>query len=74
MYNTPDGSNFLALGRIYSGSVRVGQRVKVLGETYSLDDDEDMAMVDDWAKCVCRQILLGDDHHDSWKLGYARGC
>jgi U5 small nuclear ribonucleoprotein component len=43
LYASSDGSSFSAFGRIYSGSVRVGDKVKVLGEAYSLDDDEDMA-------------------------------
>ncbi len=37
------GQTFSALGRIYSGSVKAGDKVRVLGEAYSLDDDEDMA-------------------------------
>lgn len=46
LYNNPEGNKFLALTRIYSGSISVGQRVKVLGESYTLDDDEDMAIVE----------------------------
>jgi 116 kDa U5 small nuclear ribonucleoprotein component len=46
LYNTPDGTKFLALGRIYSGTVRSGQRVRVLGESYSTDDDEDMCITE----------------------------
>lgn len=46
LYNTPDGTKFLALGRIYSGTVRSGQRVRVLGESYSVDDDEDMSIAE----------------------------
>lgn len=46
MFNTPDGSRFLSLGRIYSGKIRSGQKVKVLGEAFSQDDDEDMAIVE----------------------------
>jgi len=46
LYSVPDGSKFLSLARIYSGSVRPGQRVKVLGEGYSADDDEDMAVAE----------------------------
>lgn len=46
LYNTPDGSKFLSLARIYSGVIKTGQRVKVLGEAYSLDDDEDMALAE----------------------------
>lgn len=46
LYNTPDGSKFLALTRIYSGRVTTGQRVKVLGESFTEDDDEDMAILE----------------------------
>lgn len=46
LYNTPDGTRFMALTRIYSGSITVGQRVKVLGESYTTEDDEDMAIVE----------------------------
>jgi U5 small nuclear ribonucleoprotein component len=38
----PDGLSFFAYGRIMCGTVRAGQRVRVLGETYSADDTEDM--------------------------------
>jgi U5 small nuclear ribonucleoprotein component len=37
------GQKFSALGRIYSGSVKAGDKVKVMGEAYSPEDDEDMA-------------------------------
>mmetsp|Transcript_12364 Transcript_12364/g.20711 ORF Transcript_12364/g.20711 Transcript_12364/m.20711 type:complete len:1009 (-) Transcript_12364:109-3135(-) len=46
LYNDPEGSTFLALTRIYSGSITVGDRVQVLGESYTIDDDEDMAVVE----------------------------
>jgi U5 small nuclear ribonucleoprotein component len=46
LYNSPDGTRFHALTRIYSGTVRVGQRVKVLGESFTAEDDEDMAVVE----------------------------
>lgn len=36
----------MSLARIYSGSIRKGQRVKVLGEAYTQEDDEDMAIVE----------------------------
>ncbi|CAM9399052.1 unnamed protein product [Ectocarpus sp. 4 AP-2014] len=44
LYSTPDGEAFTALGRVYSGAVRTGQKVKVLGEAYSTHDEEDMAV------------------------------
>mmetsp|Transcript_3345 Transcript_3345/g.5577 ORF Transcript_3345/g.5577 Transcript_3345/m.5577 type:complete len:541 (-) Transcript_3345:13-1635(-) len=35
---------FLSYGRIISGTLKQGQRVKILGENYSLDDTEDMSV------------------------------
>jgi U5 small nuclear ribonucleoprotein component len=52
LYSSPDGSTFHALGRIYSGTLRKGDRVRVLGESYSLEDEEDMAVVDAGALSV----------------------
>ena len=42
LYNTPDASSFMALGRIMSGTIRPGMKVKVLGEKYTSMDEEDM--------------------------------
>ncbi|ORY31376.1 116 kda u5 small nuclear ribonucleoprotein component [Naematelia encephala] len=42
LYHTSDAQEFRAFGRVMSGSVRKGQSVKVLGEGYSLEDEEDM--------------------------------
>ena len=43
--SSADGNSFDALGRIYSGTVKPGQRVIVLGEGYVPDeDDEDRAV------------------------------
>ncbi|KAF0699588.1 Aste57867_9839 [Aphanomyces stellatus] len=44
LYSSSDGTTFSAFGRVYSGAVSNGQRVKVLGESYSPDDDEDMVV------------------------------
>ena len=41
LYNSEDMSSFSAYGRIYSGRIKRGQFVHVLGESYSPDDDED---------------------------------
>lgn len=48
LYHTADAEHFRAFGRVMSGTVKVGQVVKVLGEGYSLEDEEDMisAIVD----------------------------
>jgi len=42
LYPKPDYTSFDAFGRVMSGTARVGQRVKVLGENYTLEDEEDM--------------------------------
>jgi 116 kDa U5 small nuclear ribonucleoprotein component len=45
LYSTTDGSAFDAFGRIYSGTIRPGQRIKVLGEAYVPEvDEEDCAI------------------------------
>lgn len=49
MYHTTDAQSFRAFGRVMSGTVRKGMEVKVLGEGYSPEDEEDMmkAVIDD---------------------------
>lgn len=44
LYGTPDASKFNAFGRIMSGTATPGQQVRVLGEGYTLDDEEDMVI------------------------------
>jgi len=43
-YTRPDCSAFDSYGRVFSGTVRVGDKVKVLGEGYSLEDQEDASV------------------------------
>ncbi|KAI8452874.1 elongation factor EF-2 [Phakopsora pachyrhizi] len=42
LYPTHDASDFRSFGRVLSGVARPGTRVKVLGEGYSANDEEDM--------------------------------
>ncbi|SPO23817.1 probable ribosomal elongation factor EF-2 [Ustilago trichophora] len=42
LYQTTDAQEFRAFGRVMSGTARPDVRVKVLGETFSQDDEEDM--------------------------------
>ncbi|KAL9121166.1 MAG: hypothetical protein Q9187_002281, partial [Circinaria calcarea] len=44
LFNTPDASSFYSFGRVMSGTVKAGQQVRVLGEGYTIDDEEDMAI------------------------------
>jgi len=42
LFNTQDASGFHSFGRVMSGTARIGATVRVLGENYSIDDEEDM--------------------------------
>jgi 116 kDa U5 small nuclear ribonucleoprotein component len=42
MYNSVDMGGFEAFGRVMSGTVKTGMKVRVLGERYTPDDEEDM--------------------------------
>lgn len=44
LYNDDTATQFFAFGRVLSGTLRPGDWVRVLGEGYSLDDEEDMAV------------------------------
>lgn len=40
-YATADATSFHVLGRVFSGTLHAGQDVRLLGENYSLQDEED---------------------------------
>lgn len=40
-YSTADATSFHVLGRIFSGTLKSGQEVRILGENYTLKDPED---------------------------------
>jgi len=44
LFNTPDAMGFYSFGRVMSGTVKPGQQVRVLGEGYTIDDEEDMTI------------------------------
>lgn len=44
LFNTPDATGFYSFGRVLSGIAKAGQEVRVLGENYSIDDEEDMTL------------------------------
>jgi U5 small nuclear ribonucleoprotein component len=44
LFNTADAKSFYSFGRVMSGIVRPGIEVRVLGEGYSIDDEEDMVL------------------------------
>jgi U5 small nuclear ribonucleoprotein component len=54
LYNTTDAQSFRAFGRVISGTVRQGMEVKVLGENYSPEDEEDVM------KATVEDIWIGE--------------
>lgn len=42
LFSTNDARGFTSFGRVMSGTARPGEKVRVLGENYSIDDEEDM--------------------------------
>lgn len=65
LYHTTDAQSFRSFGRVISGTLRKGMEIKVLGEGYSLEDEEDMmkATIDDlWiseSRCVMLLLEVG---------------
>jgi len=51
------GKSFLALGKVLSGTLTVGQKVRVLGEAYSAEESEDMQLG------TVRGILIGQGRY-----------
>ncbi|XP_033639605.1 116 kDa U5 small nuclear ribonucleoprotein component-like [Asterias rubens] len=41
MYSTEDGVSFHAFGRVMSGTINANQEVRILGENYTIEDEED---------------------------------
>ena len=60
LYHTTDAQSFRAFGRVLSGTLRKGMDVKVLGEGYSPEDEEDMvrAQVEDIWLAEARSVCL----------------
>lgn len=62
LYNTTDAQSFRAFGRVISGTVKKGMEIKVLGESYSPEDEEDMM------KAVVEDIWIGESRSVSKDL------
>ncbi|KAJ2551983.1 hypothetical protein EV175_003485, partial [Coemansia sp. RSA 1933] len=70
-YPSADASAFYVLGRIFSGTIRAGQSVRVLGERFMPGDDEDMALAtvsDTWIYCSRYRIPVSGLGAGSWVL------
>ncbi|KDR85538.1 hypothetical protein GALMADRAFT_51855 [Galerina marginata CBS 339.88] len=63
LYHTTDAQSFRSFGRVISGTLRKGMEVKVLGEGYSPEDEEDMmkATIDDLWISESRYFIPADE-------------
>ncbi|KAM3431212.1 hypothetical protein NHJ13734_007391 [Beauveria thailandica] len=58
LFNKPDAKSFYSFGRVLSGTARPGVQVRVLGEGYSLDDEEDMTTT------TIDQVFIGETRYN----------
>lgn len=58
LFNTSDAKSFYSFGRVLSGTARPGMPVRVLGEGYSLDDEEDMTMA------TINEVFVGETRYN----------
>jgi 116 kDa U5 small nuclear ribonucleoprotein component len=58
LFNASDAKSFYSLGRVLSGTARPGMQVRVLGEGYSEDDEEDMAMA------TIGEVFIGETRYN----------
>lgn len=58
LFNASDAKSFYSFGRVLSGTARPGMQVRVLGEGYSLDDEEDMTMAS------ISEVLIGETRYN----------
>lgn len=70
-YSSADGRTFWTFGRIYSGTIRPAEPVKVLGEGYSPQDNEDVAVATIEAVAIPRgrgQTMVNMAKAGNWVL------
>ncbi|KAJ0336817.1 hypothetical protein COL922a_007506 [Colletotrichum nupharicola] len=58
LFSTADAKSFYSFGRVLSGTARPDTQVRVLGEGYSTDDDEDMAMA------TISDVFIGESRYN----------
>lgn len=71
LFNSTDAASFHAFGRIMSGTARPGQQVRVLGEGYTPEDEEDMVIAtisDTWIAETCYNIPTSGVPAGNWVL------
>ena len=71
LFNSSDASTFHAFGRVMSGTARPNQQVRVLGEGYTLEDEEDMVEAtinDTWIAEARYNVTTSGVPAGSWVL------
>ncbi|EWC45145.1 putative U5 small nuclear ribonucleoprotein component [Drechslerella stenobrocha 248] len=68
LYNTTDATGFNAFGRVMSGTVKVGDQVRVLGEGYTIDDEEDMTIA------TISHVWVAETRYQVPTSGVPAGC
>ncbi|KAI9680069.1 MAG: hypothetical protein M1817_005085 [Caeruleum heppii] len=71
LFNKSDASGFYSFGRVMSGTAHPGQQIRVLGENYTLEDEEDMAMAtisDTWIAQTRYQVPTSGVPAGNWVL------
>ncbi|KAF6820758.1 elongation factor Tu GTP binding domain-containing protein [Colletotrichum sojae] len=58
LFSTADAKSFYSFGRVLCGTARPGSQVRVLGEGYSTDDDEDMALA------TISDVFIGESRYN----------
>ncbi|PHH79257.1 hypothetical protein CDD82_2516 [Ophiocordyceps australis] len=58
LFSSSDAKSFFSFGRVLSGTARPGMSVRVLGEGYSVDDDEDMTAA------TIDQVLIAETRYN----------
>lgn len=71
LFGTTDATGFSAFGKILSGTARPGQQVRVLGEGYTPEDEEDMVVAtisDTWIAETAYNISTDGVPAGNWVL------
>ncbi|KAK6541105.1 hypothetical protein TWF694_008480 [Orbilia ellipsospora] len=68
LYNTTDATGFNAFGRVMSGTVKPGDQVRVLGEGYTIDDEEDMTLA------TISDVWVAETRYQIPTSGVPAGC
>ncbi|KAK6330318.1 hypothetical protein TWF730_004811 [Orbilia blumenaviensis] len=68
LYNTTDATGFNAFGRVMSGTIKPGDQVRVLGEGYTIDDEEDMTIA------TISDVWVAETRYQVPTSGIPAGC